>query len=211
MDPIQSNNSQNTSARAIDLYARAAATLYGIIGFDDFCKILEVYYGEGTLSRDRIMTYFLASDNDDPIYYIHDERIVHATIFPYEIASTLLEIQQSAFVPPSRCYKVLPQQEFLMYANPFFFEDCSGTRQMTQYLTGDLGIPQEDVEEIVAEMVFVCRCGASPTLVQDALTRRGLPFGRECYLDLITIACEMEPEIRRWEAFGYTNAEIINT
>ena len=211
MDPIQSNNSQNTSARAIDLYARAAATLYGIIGFDDFCKILEVYYGEGTLSRDRIMTYFLASDNDDPIYYVYDELIVHASIFPYEIAGTLLEIQQSAFVPPSRCYKVLPQQEFLMYANPFFFEDCSGTRQMTQYLTGDLGIPQEDVEEIVAEMVFVCRCGASPTLVQDALTRRGLPFGRECYLDLITIACEMEPEIRRWEAFGYTNAEIINT
>ena len=211
MDPIQSNNSQNTSARAIDLYARAAATLYGIISFNDFVKILEVYYGEGILSRDRIMTYFLASDNDDPIYYIHDERIVHATIFPYEIASTLLEIQQSAFVPPSRCYKVLPQQEFLMYANPFFFEDCSGTRQLTQYLTGDLGIPQEDVEEIVAEMVFVCRCGASPTLVQDALTRRGLPFGRECYLDLITIACEMEPEIRRWEAFGYTNAEIINT
>ena len=211
MNPIQSNNSQNTSARAIDLYARAAATLYGIISFNDFVKILEVYYGEGILSRDRIMTYFLASDNDDPIYYIHDERIVHATIFPYEIASTLLEIQQSAFVPPSRCYKVLPQQEFLMYANPFFFEDCSGTRQMTQYLTGDLGIPQEDVEAIVAEMVFVCRCGASPTLVQDALTRRGLPFGRECYLDLITIACEMEPEIRRWEAFGYTNAEIINT
>lgn len=211
MNPIQSNNSQNTSARAIDLYARAAATLYGIISFNDFVKILEVYYGEGILSRDRILTYFLASDNDDPIYYIHDERIVHATIFPYEIASTLLEIQQSAFVPPSRCYKVLPQQEFLMYANPFFFEDCSGTRQMTQYLTGDLGIPQEDVEEIVAEMVFVCRCGASPTLVQDALTRRGLPFGRECYLDLITIACEMEPEIRRWEAFGYTNAEIINT
>ena len=211
MNPIQSNNSQNTSARAIDLYARAAATLYGIISFNDFVKILEVYYGEGILSRDRIMTYFLASDNDDPIYYVYDELIVHASIFSYEIAGTLLEIQQSAFAPPSRCYKVLPQQEFLMYANPFFFEDCSGTRQMTQYLTGDLGIPQEDVEEIVAEMVFVCRCGASPTLVQDALTRRGLPFGRECYLDLITIACEMEPEIRRWEAFGYTNAEIINT
>lgn len=92
MNPIQSNNSQNTSARAIDLYARAAATLYGIISFNDFVKILEVYYGEGILSRDRIMTYFLASDNDDPIYYIHDEWIVHATIFPYEIASTLLEI-----------------------------------------------------------------------------------------------------------------------
>ena len=157
------------------------------------------------------MAYFWTSDNDDPVYYIQDELIVHASIFPYEIAGTLLEIQQSAFAPPSRCHRVLPQKEFLQYANPFFFEDCYGTRQMKQYLTGDLGIPQDDAEEIIAEMVFVCRCGASPTLVQDALTRRGLPFGRECYLALITIACEMEPDIRRWEGLGYTNSELVNS
>ena len=200
-----------TPGSKMDLYARAAATLYGIISFDDFYKILATYYGERTLSKDRIMAYFWTSDNDDPVYYIQDELIVHASIFPYEIAGTLLEIQQSAFAPPSRCHRVLPQKEFLQYANPFFFEDCYGTRQMKQYLTGDLGIPQDDVEEIIAEMVFVCRCGASPTLVQDALTRRGLPFGRECYLALITIACEMEPDIRRWEGLGYTNSELVNS
>ena len=79
---------------------------------------------------------------------------------------------------------------------------------MERYLTNDLGIPQEDVEEIVEEMVFICRSGSSPTLIQDALVRRGLPYGRECYLDLITTGCEMEPEIRRWEALGYTGQEI---
>ena len=200
-----------TPGSKMDLYARAAATLYGIISFDDFYKILATYYGERTLSKDRIMAYFWTSDNDDPVYYIQDELIVHASIFPYEIAGTLLEIQQSAFAPPSRCHRVLPQKEFLQYANPCFFEDCYGTRQMKQYLTGDLGIPQDDAEEIIAEMVFVCRCGASPTLVQDALTRRGLPFGRECYLALITIACEMEPDIRRWEGLGYTNSELVNS
>ena len=200
-----------TPGSKMDLYARAAATLYGIISFDDFYKILATYYGERTLSKDRIMAYFWTSDNDDPVYYIQDELIVHASIFPYEIAGTLLEIQQSAFAPPSRCHRVLPQKEFLQYANPFFFVDCYGTRQMKQYLTGDLGIPQDDAEEIIAEMVFVCRCGASPTLVQDALTRRGLPFGRECYLALITIACEMEPDIRRWEGLGYTNSELVNS
>ena len=94
-----------------------------------------------------------------------------------------MEIQQSAFAPPSRSYRILPQKEFLQYADPFFYEDTCGTRQMEEYLTDNLGISQEDAEGIVAEMVFVCRCGASPTLVQDALTRRGLPFGRECYLD----------------------------
>ncbi len=67
------------------------------------------------------------------------------------------------------------------------------------------------MEEIVAEMVFVCRSGVSPTLLQDALVRRGLPYGRECYLNLITIGCEIELDIRRWEAFGHTNAEIANT
>lgn len=198
----------STPGSKIDLYARAAATLYGIISFDNFCKILDVYYGEGTLSRKRIMAYFWTSDNDDPIYYIQDELIVHASIFPDEIASTLSDIQRSKLAPASRCYRVLPQKEFLRYANPFFYEDTCGTRQMEEYLTDNLGISQKDAEEIVAEMVFVCRCGASPTLVQDALTRRGLPFGRECYLDLITIACEMEPEIRRWEGLGYTGNEV---
>lgn len=198
----------STPGSKMNLYARAAATLYGIISFDNFCKILDVYYGEGTLSRKRIMAYFWTSDNDDPIYYIQDELIVHASIFPDEIASTLSDIQRSKLAPASRCYRVLPQKEFLRYANPFFYEDTCGTRQMEEYLTDNLGISQKDAEEIVAEMVFVCRCGASPTLVQDALTRRGLPFGRECYLDLITIACEMEPEIRRWEGLGYTGNEV---
>lgn len=198
----------STPGSKMDLYARAAATLYGIISFDNFCKILDVYYGEGTLSRKRIMAYFWTSDNDDPIYYIQDELIVHASIFPDEIASTLSDIQRSKLAPASRCYRVLPQKEFLRYANPFFYEDTCGTRQMEEYLTDNLGISQKDAEEIVEEMVFVCRCGASPTLVQDALTRRGLPFGRECYLDLITIACEMEPEIRRWEGLGYTGNEV---
>ena len=198
----------STPGSKMDLYARAAATLYGIISFDNFCKILDVYYGEGTLSRKRIMAYFWTSDNDDPIYYIQDELIVHASIFPDEIASTLSDIQRSKLAPASRCYRVLPQKEFLRYANPFFYEDTCGTRQMEEYLTDNLGISQKDAEEIVAEMVFVRRYGASPTLVQDALTRRGLPFGRECYLDLITIACEMEPEIRRWEGLGYTGNEV---
>lgn len=198
----------STPGSKMDLYARAAATLYGIISFDNFYKILDVYYGEGTLSRKRIMAYFWTSDNDDPIYYIQDELIVHASIFPDEIASTLSDIQRSKLAPASRCYRVLPQKEFLRYANPFFYEDTCGTRQMEEYLTDNLGISQKDAEEIVAEMVFVCRCGASPTFVQDALTRRGLPFGRECYLDLITIACEMEPEIRRWEGLGYTGNEV---
>lgn len=198
----------STPGSKMDLYARAAATLYGIISFDNFCKILDVYYGEGTLSRKRIMAYFWTSDNDDPIYYIQDELIVHASIFPDEIASTLSDIQRSKLAPASRCYRVLPQKEFLRYANPFFYEDTCGTRQMEEYLTDNLGISQKDAEEIVAEMVFVCRCGASPTFVQDALTRRGLPFGRECYLDLITIACEMEPEIRRWEGLGHTGNEV---
>ena len=198
----------STPGSKMDLYARAAATLYGIISFDNFCKILDVYYGEGTLSRKRIMVYFWTSNNDDPIYYIQDELIVHASIFPDEIASTLSDIQRSKLAPASRCYRVLPLKEFLRYANPFFYEDTCGTRQMEEYLTDNLGISQKDAEEIVAEMVFVCRCGASPTLVQDALTRRGLPFGRECYLDLITIACEMEPEIRRWEGLGYTGNEV---
>lgn len=211
MNPTQDNNSSSTSISAIDLYARAAATLYGIISFDDFLKILEVYYGEGSLSKEGIMAYFWSAQNDDPIYYTQDELIVHASIFPDEVARTFSEIRNSNFAPTSRHYKILPQKEFLLYADPYYYENTSGTRQMEKYLTSDLGIPQADVEEIVAEMVFVCRSGACPTFIMDALTRRGLPYGRECDFDLIDIGCEMEPGIRRWETFGYTGREVANS
>ena len=43
-----------------------------------------------------------------------------------------------------------------------------------------------------AEMVFVCRTGSCPTLIMDALSRRELPFDKECELDLIVIGAEME-------------------
>ena len=80
---------------------------------------------------------------------IQDELIVHASIFPDEIASTLSDIQRSKLAPASRCYRVLSQKEFLRYANPFFYEDTCGTRQMEEYLTDNLGISQKDAEEIV--------------------------------------------------------------
>ena len=66
------NNSSFTYRCIIDLYARAAATLYGIIHFDDFYRILDTYYGGGILSNERIMAYFWFSKNDDPIYYTQD-------------------------------------------------------------------------------------------------------------------------------------------
>ena len=164
MDPMQNNHSLNTSASAIDLYARAAATLYGIISFDNFCKILDIYYGESSLSKEGIMAYFWSSRNDDPIYYTQDELIVHTSIFPDEVARTFSEIWNSSFAPATRCYRVLPQKEFLRYADPFFYEDCRGTRQMEKYLISDLSIPRKDVEEIVAEMVFICRSAPAPPI-----------------------------------------------
>jgi len=38
------NNVPFTKKHKIDLYARAAATLYGIIHFDDFFEILDAYF-----------------------------------------------------------------------------------------------------------------------------------------------------------------------
>lgn len=192
----------------VDLYARAAATLYGIISLDDFFKILDAYYGTGALSRDRIMAYFWSSPNDNPIYYIQDELIVHASIAPDEVTQTLSDIQHPVGTKAPKQHRILPEKEFLLYANPLYYEESDGTRQMEKYLTDDLGLSQEDAQEIVAEMVFVCRTGSCPTLIMDALSRRELPFDKECELDLIVIGAEMEPEIRQWERRGATGREM---
>lgn len=193
----------------LDLYARAAATLYGIITFDDFFKILDTYYGKGALSRDWIMTCFWTSKNDDPIYYVQDELIVHASIPPDEVARTLSWIQHPVGVPAPARRKILPEKEFLQYANPFFYEDSSGTRKMEVYLTDDLGLSREDAREIMGEIAFVCRSGACPTYIMDALTRRDLPCEQECEMDLLLLGIEIDKDTRRWERLGATAMEAV--
>ena len=202
------NNSPFPQGCKMDLYARAAATVYGIISFDDFFQILDSYYGAGTLSRERIMQYFWTSENDDPIYYIRDELIVHASIFPEEVTKTLSQIRHPIGVTAPPQHKILPEKEFLMYANPFYYEDSDGTQQMTAYLTDDIGIAPEDASEIVSEMVFVCRTGSCPTLLTDALKRRGYPVDPKRNLDIIVIGCEMEAGTRMWERLGATGKEM---
>lgn len=193
----------------LDMYARAAATLYGIITFDDFFDILDAYYGEGALSKKRITSYFRATKNDDPIYYIQDELIVHASIAPDEVVRTLSEIQHPVGVTAPARRWILPEKEFLAYANPSYYEDTSGTRKMEAYLTNDLGLAREDAGEIVREIVFVCRSGACPTYIMDALTRRELPYGQECEMDLLLLGIEIDKDTRRWERLGATAMEAV--
>lgn len=208
MDLSQTNSSPSTKNRKMDLYARAAATLYGIISFDDFCKILDAYYGEGKLSKKRIMSYFQSAPNDDPIYYTQDSLIVHKTIAPDEVSRTLSELQHPVGVTAPARHRILSEREFLQYANPFFYEDTPGTRKMETYLTDDLGLLVEDAREIVMETVWVCRSGVCPTYINTALDRRDLPFGQDCEMDLLLLGIEIARDTRQWERLGATGEEM---
>lgn len=207
MDSTKSN-SPFTKNRKMDLYARAAATLYGIISFNDFFEILDSYYGSGALSRKRIAAYFLSVQNDDPIYYTQDKLIVHASISPDEVAHTLSELQHPVGVTAPARHRILSEREFLQYANPFFYEDTPGTRKMETYLTDDLGLPVEDAREIVMETVWVCRSGVCPTYINTALDRRDLPFGQDCEMDLLLLGIEIARDTRQWERLGATGEEM---
>jgi len=203
------NNSPFPCRCIIDLYARAAAILYGIIHFDDFYRILDTYYGRGILSNERIMAYFWFSKNDDPIYYTQDELIIHASIPPDEIARTLSVIQPPVKILAPRYYNILPEKDFLMYAFPGYYEKSPGTQRMEEYLTDGLGLSWADAWEVVAEMVFVCRTGSSPTFIADALGRRDILTGIENELDLILMGIEIEAGTRQWARLGASVREMV--
>ena len=192
----------------IDLYARAAATVYGVINFDDFFRIMDSYYGKGGLSKEKIMQYFWTSDNDDPIYYVQDDLIVHASISPDEVTQALYRIHHpiGAAAPPQ--HRILPEKEFLQYANPLYYEDSRGTQKMAAFLTDDLGIAPEDAKDIVLEMVFICRTGSCPTLLMDAIKRRGYPVGLNHNLQIIERGIEIAANTRQWERLGATGNEM---
>lgn len=79
---------------------------------------------------------------------------------------------------------------------------------MKSYLSDDLEISEEDVEEIMVEMAFIVRSDAVPTYIMTALERRGFAYGKKCELALMTNGCEMEPDIRRWTTLGYNGHEV---
>lgn len=192
----------------LDMYARAAATLYGIITLDDFVKILDNYYGEGVLSGKRITAYLRSTENDDPIYYIRGNLIVHASIPPDEVTRTLSEIQHPVGVTAPAQRRILPEKEFLLYADPSYYEPSSGAQKMEEYLTGDLGLSREDAREIVGEVVFVCRTGSCPTFIINALARRDIPYGQECEMELLLMGIEIDEGTRQWERLGATGVEM---
>ena len=199
------NQSKNA---ALDMHARAAATLYGIITFDQFFRILKEYYPEDPISQESVERYFRTFQNDDPTYYIRDQLIIHTSISPDEIRSTCAEIQKNAAKEQLTRYRILPQKYFLEYANPSFYEDGDGVNMMKNYLTNDLKIAEEEAGEILTEMAFLVRSDAVPNYIMSALKRRGLPHGKECELMLITNGCEMESDIRKWVTLGYDGHEV---
>lgn len=207
-DPPAQSRPAASPENKMTLYARAAASLYGVISLDDFFKVLEVYYGKGALSRKKVSSFFRQAKGADPIYYVQDGRIVHSSISPDQAVWAFGEIQHSADPRTHGQRRILPEKEFLMYADPSFYEETRGTKEMEAYLADEVGLSREDVREIVTEMVFICRSGACPTYVMDALKRRGISYGRDCELYLITYGCAIEGEARLWERLGFTGGEL---
>ena len=155
------------------------------------------------------MTYFWSSKENDPIYYVQDELVVHTSIPPDEIARTLSVIQPPAKIMAPRYYNILPEKDFLMYGFLGYYEESPGTQKMEEYLTDGLGLPWEDAREIVAEMVFVCRTGSSSTFIMDTLSRRDLLTGMENELDLILMGIEIEAGTRQWARLGASVREMV--
>lgn len=203
------DSTQNIPGGKLDLYARAAATMYGIVNFDDFFKILEVYYGEGALSQERLLFYFWTKKAPDPVYYVQNELIVHHSIPPADIVHIQRNIQDyfNRNKRPGN-HRVLIEKEFLAYADPFFYEDCPGTKQMERYFIDNMGLSREDAKEIVAETVFLCRTSSSPVYIINALNRRNLPCDKDREYDLLNLGMDIEGDIRQWELQGYTIKEL---
>jgi len=200
------NTSPIPPENKIVLYARAAANLYGIISFDEFFKILEVYYGEGSLSKEKVFFFFWTAP-PDPVFYVQDEWIVHSSVPPDQA----LHVYEEIHYGDARTHgqrRILPEKDFLQYANPAFYEETPGTKEMSAFLEKELGLSPEDVRDIVTEMDFLCRSGADPTYLMDALNRREIPCNRDCELNIVTHGCVLEGEARLWESLGFTGREL---
>ena len=200
-------NTPHTSPKdAMNIYARAAANLYGVIGIDDFLTVLRSYYGFDSINREKVFLYF-QNNKSDPGYYIEGKFLVHGSIPSGKSCDVLRDIQDRSSVTGGR-RRILPEKEFLAYANPSYYEETPGTAEMRELLTKTIGISAKDAEEILSEMTFVCRADGSPTLLLDALSRRNLAPDGDYEMDIVLSGTAIDRHSRHWEDLGFTRFEL---
>ena len=199
------NTPSHSPEELLNLCARAATNLYGAISLYDFFDVLKSYYNLGNSDREKVIQYFRSKTESDPGYYVESNLLVHGSISPGQAQELILEIKGRE--PQTKGQrKILPVKDFLRYADPSYFEETPGTKDMESLLKDEIGLASDDVKDVLTEMVFLSRSGANPTFLMSALTRRDLDFTHE--LDVITYGSVMDGQMRHWEDLGFTREEL---
>ena len=210
--PSTPNPTQNSPIpspeNAMTLYTRAAANLYGVITFDDFFKILEEYFGKGSLSKEKVFFFLWTEKEPDPVYYVQDELILHSSISPENANEFYKHIKKYSDPRTQGQRRVLPEKEFLQYADPYFYKETDSIAKTKAFLREEFNLSQEDIQDVIAEIDFICRSGAIPTLVGDVLRRRGITNNRRYDSMLIAYGSMIQGETRIWERLGFTGREL---
>ena len=186
--------------KLLDLYAKAAVNLYGIIRRDEFVDIFNAYNEEQT-SVEEIYTILLPNVLKDRWYGFYKEYLVHYLVLDDFEMVEYLEYEQE-----NKPRYIPPQNDFLLYEWEEF-EDNDHWKNVRKFMFDNFGYRSlskafYEIKNYVIQSYRINNVGA-------ILDKHSLLFADEkqvrTFFDLLILA---KNNTRIWENKGYTPKEL---
>ena len=187
-------------------YLCAMANFYGALTVQEAFRIIN-QQNPGLTTPDEVSAV-LRRDECDSAYHeeVDGEEIVCEEWFlgqPEEYRGLVSARQGKNIYIPSK-------DELLRYEDEFYFENTPATQAMRNFFKKELGVAPADVEDMLGDMVDICRVGdigmeSAVNEMKPYLTTQGLT---EKFLSLYT---QLHNTTRMPENYGHTPAELVES
>ena len=202
-DIVRCPNGRAKMRKPLDIYAKAAVNLYGIIRRDEFVDIFNAQ-NEDQTTTDEIYTILLPNVLKSGWYGFYKEHIVHYAIlrnFDYVDYLEHMQADKPRYIPP--------KEQFLQYEWEDF-EDTNHWRNVRNFMWDTFGFSKATSDGFLEIKDFLTY---SPDIknISEILDKYNLVFDTKKQVqklfDLLMLA---QNNTRIWENKGYTPTELHN-
>ena len=154
---------KDTTFRLLRKYFSAAANLYGIISLRKLFEIVDAQ-NPGLITKEMFIEFAKVARHEQEGYFLLCDADIfqggkQTPFLDYEIIdTTLLEIDISRYnhlkkVQSGKPYYIPNKKDFLLYANPFHFEEGEAVTAIRSFLKDYLQL-EEKLEHVIYGMLF---------------------------------------------------------
>ncbi|MDR1328598.1 MAG: SEC-C domain-containing protein [Oscillospiraceae bacterium] len=191
----------------MNLYAVAAANLYGVISLTDFAAIFNGQnkgQNKRRASVDEVFAVLLGYARLDSGYGIWNDYIVSDDLDLNDFD----EVKARALEAASKPRYIPSGNEFLEYADWGYYEFTPQILALKRFMERSLKLRGSDADDIIDELHVMFKSKPEPD-VPSMLSDAGIELSFSQTQEFLSLATDMSNNTRMWANNGYTPRELL--